>query len=70
MASVTELVAAMTSKEAAERSRAVQSAIGSLRMEGMEPDAEELEIVERFARGEVDLATMRGQMDAYIEAHL
>jgi hypothetical protein len=60
----------LTPGEVAERRRAVQSAIGSLRIEGMEPDAEELEIVERFARGEIDLSTMHAQMNAYIEAHL
>jgi hypothetical protein len=48
----------------------VQSALGSLHIEGMEPDREELEIVDRFARGEIDLATMKAQMDADIETHL
>lgn len=70
MASATQSVSVLTPDEVALRRRAVQSAIGSLRIEGMEPDAEELEIVDRFARGEVDLATMHAQMDAYIEAKL
>jgi|HubBroStandDraft_3_1064219.scaffolds.fasta_scaffold1348144_1 hypothetical protein len=70
MASATRPVVALTPAESARRSRAVRSAIGSLRIEGMEPDREELEIVARFARGEIDLATMHAQMDAYIESHL
>jgi cytochrome P450 len=70
MSTATQPVLTLSPAEAAERRRAVQSALGSLRIEGMEPDREELEIVDRFARGEIDLATMRAQMDAYIETHL
>jgi hypothetical protein len=70
MASATQNVTKLTAEEAASRRRAVDSAIGSLRIEGMEPDAEELKIVHRFASGEIDLATMHAQMEAYIEADL
>jgi hypothetical protein len=70
MASATQPIAKLTPEEVAERRRAVESAIGSLRIEGMEPDREELEIVDRFARGEIDLATMNAQMDSNIEADL
>jgi hypothetical protein len=48
----------------------VQSALGSLRIEGMELEPDEREILERHARGEIDLAAMHAEMDAYIEAHL
>jgi Antitoxin VbhA len=54
----------------AELRRAARSAIGSLRIEGIEPDLKELEIVERFARGEIDLEALEAEMDAYIEADL
>ena len=70
MATATQPVLTLYPPEAAERRRAVQSALGSLHIEGMEPDREELEIVDRFARGEIDLATMKAQMDADIETHL
>jgi hypothetical protein len=70
MASATQPVTALTPAEIVERRRAVQSAIGSLRIEGIEPDREELEIVDRFARGEIDLGTVHDRMDAHIEANL
>ena len=54
----------------ARRRLAVDSAIGSLRLSGMELEPDEREIVERHARGETDLATMHAKMDAYIEADL
>jgi hypothetical protein len=65
----THRVPALTPEEAAERRRAVQSAIGSLRIEGMELEPGEREILERHVRGEIDLATMRAQMNAYVEAN-
>jgi hypothetical protein len=70
LASATQNVTKLTAEEAAERRLAVEGAIGSLRIEGMEPDARELEIVNQFARGEIDLATMHAQMDAYAKAAL
>jgi hypothetical protein len=60
----------LSSAEADERRRAVQSALGSLRIEGMELEPDEREILERHARGEIYLAAMHAEMDAYIEAHL
>jgi hypothetical protein len=70
MASATQDVTKLTAEETASRRLAVEGAIGSLRIEGMEPDAQELDIVSQFARGEIDLATMHAQMVAYIEADL
>jgi hypothetical protein len=69
MASATQNVTKLTAEEAAERRRALDSTIGSLRMEGMELEPGEREILERHARGEIDLPTMRAQMDEYGEAH-
>jgi len=70
LASATQNITKLTADEADVRRLAVEGAIGSLRIEGMEPDARELEIVNQFARGEIDLATMHAQMEAYIEADL
>jgi len=70
LASATQNVSKLKAEEAAERRLAVEGAIGSLRIEGMEPDARELEIVNQFARGEIDLPTMHAQMEAYIEADI
>lgn len=70
MATATQSVCVLTPEEAAERRRAVQSALGSLRIEGMELEPDEREILERHARGEIGLAAMHAEMDAYIEAHL
>ena len=49
--------------ELADRRRAVDSALGSLRTEGMEPEGRE--IMERFALEEIDLAMMHAEVDAY-----
>jgi Antitoxin VbhA len=56
---------ALIEAELADRRRAVDSALGSLRIEGMELEPEGREIMERFARGEIDLATMHAEVDAY-----
>ena len=69
MASAIQNVAKLTAEEAAERRRALDSTIGSLLIEGMELEPGEREILERHARGEIDLPTMRAQMDAYGEVH-
>jgi hypothetical protein len=47
------------------RRLAVDSALGSLRMEGMELEPEPREILERFANGELSLPEMRSAMRAY-----
>jgi len=61
---------AITHTERAKRQFALKSAIGSLRLSGMELEPEELEILNRFALGEIDLATMHAQMEALIDADL
>jgi hypothetical protein len=70
MASATQPVVHLTPEEAVHRRRAVASAVGSLRIEGMEPDEKELEIVERYASGTIGLGAMHAEMNAYIEAEL
>jgi len=70
MTQSTQKMKKLTRRELAARRLAVESAIGSLRLSGIEVEAAEREIVERHARGETDLATMKAEMDAYIEANL
>lgn len=47
------------------RRLAVESALGSLRIEGMELEPEGREILERFANGELSLPEMRSAIRAY-----
>ena len=55
----------LTSAELTERRRALDSALGSLRIEGMELEPEGREILERFANGDMSLAEMRNAIRAY-----
>ena len=57
--------AALTEAELSDRRRALESALGSLRIEGMELESEGLEILHRFARGEISLPEMRNAIRAY-----
>jgi hypothetical protein len=55
----------VASVELDDRRLAVESALGSLRIEGMELEAEGREILERFANGEMSLPEMRSAIRAY-----
>jgi hypothetical protein len=55
-----------TPDEQTERRRALDSAIASVRMEGMELDPEAREIIERHVRGEITLDEMNSQIDAFL----
>jgi hypothetical protein len=57
--------AALTAAELENRRLALESALGSLRIEGMELDPEGREILVRFANGEMSLAEMRDAVRAY-----
>ena len=59
------LKAALTAAELADRRLALESALGSLRIEGMELEPEGSEILDRFARGEISLPEMRNAIRAY-----
>ena len=52
----------LTEDSLADRRYAVDCAIGSMRIEDMEPDPEVLEIMERFVRGEIHLAEMGAEI--------
>jgi hypothetical protein len=60
--------AALTEAELADRRLALESALGSLRIEGMELEPEGREILDRFARGEISLPEMRNAIRAYTAA--
>ena len=59
------LKAALTAAELADRRLALESALGSLRIEGMELEPEGGEILDRFARGEISLPEMRNAIRTY-----
>lgn len=50
------------------RRLAVENAIGSLRIEGMELDTSLRRILERYATGELNLREMNAEMDEYAAA--
>jgi hypothetical protein len=54
---------ALSPEELDERRLAVENAIGSLRIEKLELDAEERQIFDRFAQGEISL----DEMDSLVE---
>ena len=68
MASATQNVSAVSPSERAKRRLALESAIGSLRIEGMELEPGERDILDRHVRGEIDLATLHAEMNSYDEA--
>ncbi|MEO8726265.1 MAG: antitoxin VbhA family protein [Acidobacteriaceae bacterium] len=54
----------LTDVELAERRYAVQNTIGTLRIEGLEMPANELDILERYARGTIEVEQVRAEMAA------
>jgi hypothetical protein len=61
-------VVRLTPAELDERRLAVENAIGTMRIEGMEPDAATQQVLFRFANGEIGLAEMNLQLDEYSRA--
>jgi hypothetical protein len=70
MATVAQTILTPVPDNLALRRYAVDNAIGTLRIEGMELDPEERKIVERYAQGEISLAEQDALMDAYLERYL
>ena len=58
MAATTPTVIALTAKELDDRRLAVESAIGSLRIEALELDAVPNRILKQYAQGEISLDEM------------
>ena len=52
----------------ADRRYMVDCAVGSMRMEYMEPGPDLLEITERFVSGEIDFAVMKAEIHALCKA--
>jgi len=65
MAVATVPVASVNEIELENRRLAAESALGSLRIEGMELEPEGREILERFVNGEMSLPEMRTAIRAY-----
>jgi hypothetical protein len=68
MAVATLSIATVNEIELDNRRLALESTLGSLRIEGMELESEPRQILERFANGEIDLAEMDRQIQAYTAA--
>jgi hypothetical protein len=69
LASATQDTIAITPAEVAKRRHALESALGSLRIEGMELEPEERAILDRHVRGEIDFATLHAEMDALSDSN-
>jgi hypothetical protein len=50
-----------------QREREVANALASVRMEGLEPSAEALEIFRRYAGGELNSEELDAEMDRYLD---
>jgi hypothetical protein len=65
MAVETAPVKALSPVELDDRRLAVESAVGSMRIEGLEPDETSTQIISRYANGEIELAEMNRLLDDY-----
>ena len=70
LAKATRSIIGPTPAELAAGRLAEDNAVGTLCVSGMELEPAELEIANRFARDETDLAAIRAQMDTLIETDL
>jgi hypothetical protein len=65
MAAATSSVIALTPKEPDDRRLAVESAMGSLRIEALDLDAIPHRILEQYAQGEISMDEMSPLIHAY-----
>ena len=65
MTVATSFIPMLSESDLESRRLAVDSALGSLHIEGMELEPEGCEILERFANGEMTLPEMREAIRAY-----
>jgi hypothetical protein len=65
MAAATATAIALTPNELNDRRLAVESAIGSLRIENLELDAVPNRILEQYMQGEISMDEMSRQIHAY-----
>jgi hypothetical protein len=65
MAPVTAPVIALIPAALDDRRLAVENAIGTLRIENMEPDGTTIQILNRYANGEIQLSETNRLLDEY-----
>jgi hypothetical protein len=65
MAVETAPVRQITPAELDDRRLAVEGAVGSMRMEDLEPDETTKQIISRYANGEIELVEMNRLLDEY-----
>jgi hypothetical protein len=68
MAAATAPVITLTPAELDERRLAVDNAIGTMRIENLEPDETTKQILSRYASGEIELPEMNRLLDEYTRA--
>ena len=58
----------LTDTRRAERARAIDNALASVRMEGLEPSEEGKAIMQRYVDGEITIEEMGDAIDKYFDA--
>ena len=70
MATATAPVITLTPAELDDRRLAVENAVGTMRIEDLEPDETTQQILSRYAAGEIELSEMNRLLDNYSSAIL
>ena len=70
MAAATAPVITLTPAELDDRRLAVENAVGTMRIEDLEPDETTQQILSRYATGEIELSEMNRLLDKYSSAIL
>jgi hypothetical protein len=70
MAAATAPVITLTPAELDDRRLAVENAVGTMRIEDLEPDETTQQILSRYAAGEIELSEMNRLLDNYSSAIL
>jgi hypothetical protein len=65
MAAATAPIIPLTSAELDDRRLAVENAIGTMRIEDLEPDETTRKILSRYATGQIELSEMNQLLDSY-----
>ena len=70
MATATAPVITLTPAELDDRRLTVENAVGTMRIEDLEPDETTQQILSRYATGEIELSEMNRLLDKYSSAIL
>ena len=70
MAAATAPVITLTPAELDDRRLAVENAVGTMRIEDLEPDETTQQILSQYAAGEIELSEMNRLLDNYSSAIL